>query len=242
MPGFSYVMNCDAHIWCWPTPAHVDRVRPGDLADAARSRTAGPACRPAARRSRAGSAPAGRAAGRHHSARSARCPAWRARLRPRAISSSMTCLASPTIGTSAARFLPISAGSMSACTICALRGEAVQLAGDPVVEAGAERDQQVGLLQRVHRGDRAVHAGHAEVLRVRVRERAAGHQRGDHRDAGQLGEHAQLLGRAGLEHAAADVEHRPLGGGDQPGRLPDLLAVRVQRSAGSRAGPASAAR
>ena len=21
VPGFSYEMNCDAHIWCWPTPA-----------------------------------------------------------------------------------------------------------------------------------------------------------------------------------------------------------------------------
>ena len=31
----------------------------------------------------------------------------------------MTYRASPTIGTSAARFLPISAGSMSACTIAA---------------------------------------------------------------------------------------------------------------------------
>ena len=37
------------------------------------------------------------------------------------------------------------------------------------------------------------------------------------------------VGGAGLEHAAADVEHRPPGGGDQPGGLADLLAVRVQR-------------
>jgi hypothetical protein len=43
--------------------------------------------------------------------------------------------------------------------------EARQLAGDPVVEAGAERDQQVGLLQRGDRGHRAVHAGHPQVLR-----------------------------------------------------------------------------
>ena len=66
--------------------------------------------------------------------------------------------------------------------------EGRQLAGDPVVEPGAERDQQVGLLQRGDRGDRAVHAGHAQVLVVAVRERAARHQRGDHRDAGELGE------------------------------------------------------
>ena len=52
------------------------------------------------------------------------------------------------------------------------------------------------LLQAGDRGDGAVHAGHAEVLRVAVGEGAAGHQRGDDRDAGELGEHAQLLRRA----------------------------------------------
>ena len=73
--------------------------------------------------------------------------------------------------------------------------EGVQLAGDPVVEPGAERDEQVGLLQRADRRHRAVHAGHAHVLRVLVGERAPGHQRGDHRDAGQLGQLAQLRRR-----------------------------------------------
>ena len=54
-----------------------------------------------------------------------------------------------------------------------------QLAGDAVVEARAERDQQVGPL---HRGDGrvvAVHAGHAQAELVGVGERAARHQRGD---------------------------------------------------------------
>jgi hypothetical protein len=92
-----------------------------------------------------------------------------------------------------------------------VRGERVELAGDPVVEAGAQGDQQVGLLQRVHGRDRAVHAGHAQVLRVRVGERAERHQRGDHRDAGELGQLAQPVGGAGLEHAAADVQHRAPG-------------------------------
>ena len=57
--------------------------------------------------------------------------------------------------------------------------EGVEVAGDPVVEPGAEADDQVALLQAGDRGDGAVHPGHAEVLRVAVGERAAGHQRGD---------------------------------------------------------------
>ncbi len=105
--------------------------------------------------------------------------------------------------------------------------EARQLAGDPVVEPGAERDDQVGLLQRGDRGDGAVHAGHAEVLRVAVGEGAARHQGGHDRDAGELGQGAQLGPGAGLDDAAADVQHRPAGRDHQPGRLADLLAVRL---------------
>ncbi len=93
------------------------------------------------------------------------------------------------------------------------------LAGDPVVEAGAERDQQVGLLQRGDRGGVAVHAGHAEAQRVAVGERAARHQRGDDVDLGQLGQLAQRFGGAGLEDAAADVEDRALGLEDQSAPL-----------------------
>ena len=120
----------------------------------------------------------------------------------------MISLTEPTIGTSAVRFLEISAGSMSAWMTLAFGAKVLQDAGDPVIEAGTERDQQVGLLQRGHRGDGAVHAGHAHVLRVRVREDAAGHQRGDHRGAGQLGQLAQFRGGVGLDDAAAHVEHR----------------------------------
>ena len=91
----------------------------------------------------------------------------------------------------------------------------------------------------LHRRDRrrvAVHAGHAEAQRVVVGERAAGHQRGDDVDVGQLGQLAQRLGGAGLEDAAADVEDRPLAGEDQLGRLLDHPRVALGRWAGSRAG------
>ena len=115
---------------------------------------------------------------------------------------------------------------MSAWITLRVRRERVEVAGDPVVEAGAQADDQVAALQAGDRGDGAVHAGHAEVLRVAVGEGAAGHQRGDDRHAGQLGEHPQLLGGAGADHAAADVQHRAAGLEDQPGRLADLLGVR----------------
>ena len=47
-----------------------------------------------------------------------------------------------------------------------VRCETLQRAGDPVVEAGAQRDDQVCPLQREHGRDRAVHAWHAQVLWV----------------------------------------------------------------------------
>jgi hypothetical protein len=62
-----------------------------------------------------------------------------------------------------------------------VRRERVQLARHPVVEPGAERHDQVGLLQRVDGGDGAVHPRHAHVLPVRVGKPTAGHQRRDHR-------------------------------------------------------------
>ena len=66
------------------------------------------------------------------------------------------------------------------------------LAGDAVVEAGAERDQQIGLLHRGDRGVVAVHARHAEAQRVLVGQRAPAHQGGDGGNTGELGQRAQL--------------------------------------------------
>ncbi len=111
------------------------------------------------------------------------------------------------------------------------RGEAVELAGDAVVEAGAERDDEVGLLERGHGGDAAVHPGHADVLRVAVGEGAEGHQGRRDGGPGQLGEDLQLGGRARLQDPAADVEHGALGGAEEPGGLADLLGVRLRHGA-----------
>ena len=133
----------------------------------------------------------------------------RARPRRRSSRSTRTSLQSPTIGTSARRFLPISAGSMSACTIFAPGRERRELAGDPVVEAGAERDEQVRLLQRADRG--------RPCRACRACRRAGGWLSGNAPSAisvvttgmfGQLGQRQQLRAGLGLEHAAADVEHR----------------------------------
>ena len=71
-----------------------------------------------------------------------------------------------------------------------------------------------------------MHAGHAHVQLVGVRERAAGHQGGDDRHAGHLGEGDQLGRGVGLDHAATDVEHRALGRGDHAHGLLDLAGVR----------------
>ena len=58
-----------------------------------------------------------------------------------------------------------------------------------------------------------------------VGERAPRHERGDHREAGELHQLAQRLGGAGLEDAAAGVDHRALRLGHQPGGVLDLLGV-----------------
>ena len=120
----------------------------------------------------------------------------------------MTRRQSPTIGTSGATDLAELGGVDVDVDDLGVGGEAVELAGDPVVEAAPERDQQVGLLHRGDRGVVAVHAGHAEAQLVVVGERAPGHERGDDRDAGELGQLAQRLGGTGLEDAAAHVEDR----------------------------------
>ena len=56
---------------------------------------------------------------------------------------------------------------------------------------------------------------------------ATRHQRGDHRDAGQLGQVHKLLGGLAADDAAADVEHRFTGRRDQLGGLADLAVVRL---------------
>ena len=64
----------------------------------------------------------------------------------------------------------------------------LDVAGHPVVEAHAERDQQVGFLDGGVDPGLAVHAHHAEVERMRRRDAADAEQRHRNRDVGVLGE------------------------------------------------------
>ena len=109
------------------------------------------------------------------------------------------------------------------------RRELRQLAGDPVVEAGADRDDQVGLVHRVVGRARAVHAEHAEPLLVRRREGAEAHQRAGDGQAAVGRQLGQLLRRVGIDHAAADVEHRAARVRHRLGREADLLGVALDR-------------
>ena len=110
-----------------------------------------------------------------------------------------------------------------------LGGEGGHLAGDAVVEAAAQGDEQVGPLHRRDRGVVAVHARHAEGQRVAVGEGPAGHEGGDDVDVAQLGQLAQRLGRPRLEDAAAGVDHGALRAQDHLGGFADLAGMAGQR-------------
>ena len=173
----------------------VDRLGAGDRAEPLDDVLRGEARR-RGRRSRAGTA-SSRRRGTSPSPRSRRCCPASCSACSATIRSAITSRQSPTIGTSATRFLPISAGSMSAWITLAPGANESRL---PVTRSSkrAPRLMIRSLFCRARdRGHGAVHAGHAEVLRVAVGEGAARHQRGDDRDAGELGEHAQLLAGAG---------------------------------------------
>ena len=92
-------------------------------------------------------------------------------------SSPSTILTSPTMPTSTLTFLLISAGSMSTWITCAPGRVALEVAGDPVVEAHAQGDEQIGVLDGLVDLGHAVHAHHAEAERMIFRDRAHAQQR-----------------------------------------------------------------
>jgi hypothetical protein len=100
-----------------------------------------------------------------------------------------------------------------------LRAEIRETAGDAVVEAGPDADDQVGVVHGLVGFQRAVHAQHAEEARVRRRERAQAHQGERGRQvplAAQRGERGAGFG-AGVHQAAAAVENGTARGGEEVG-------------------------
>ena len=107
--------------------------------------------------------------------------------------------------------------------------ESVEAAGDAVVEARADCDDQVGAVHRHIGFIGAVHAEHAEPFVVVGGEGAEPHQgRGDRR-AGERDELAQRRAGigTGVDHAAAGVEDRTLGSGNHRDGLGNRVGVGI---------------
>ena len=86
----------------------------------------------------------------------------------------------------------------------------LQSAGDTVVEAHAECQQKIGLLDRVIDPGFAVHAHHAEVHGMGCREGAETKQRERNRNTGAFGEVAYLLHCAGNDDPMPGQNYRAL--------------------------------
>ena len=108
------------------------------------------------------------------------------------------------------------------------RRERVEPPGHPVVEARADRDHQIAVVHRQIRLIGAVHADHAEKMRVAGRKGAEPHQGQGARRIGQ----PHQFGKAGaglrprIDQPAAAVEQRPFGRGDHLDRLRDARRLR----------------
>ena len=124
---------------------------------------------------------------------------------------------------------------MSMCTILAWGAKASRLAGHPVVEAGADGDEDVGLGHGHVGGVGAVHPQHPQPQGVVAGEAAQPHEGAGHRDLQGLGQGLELAGGVGGDDPPAGVEHRLLGRQDHlqgPLHLPGV-AGRWACSSGS---------
>ena len=149
--------------------------------------------------------------------RSARCHADQSRWKPLRLAvieqRSSASGIRPTWLQSTRLTLLISEASISKCAMnLALRGELRRIAGDAVVEARAEREQAIAVIDRIVGECRAVHAEHAHRQRIGGVDGADAHQRGDHRDPEVPGKFAQRSAALGVDHAAAGIDQRPLRG------------------------------
>ena len=106
-----------------------------------------------------------------------------------------------------------------------IRGKRRNIAGHTIVETRPNGDQQVAALHSGNSRDRAVHAGHAHVQLVGIRERSQRHESGHHGNARVLGKLLQLFVSIGLDYTAADIKHGLLGLGNEPHGLLNLAGV-----------------
>ena len=103
--------------------------------------------------------------------------------------------------------------------------EMLRVADHAVVETRADGQQHIAVLHRHVGFIGAVHAEHADELRVGGGIAAQAHQGVGAGKAEQPRQFGQLLRRIGQDHAAAGIDHRPLGFQQQLHRLLDLPAV-----------------
>ena len=107
-----------------------------------------------------------------------------------------TRLTSPTMGTSGGAVLADLGGVDIHVDDLGVRREGGQAAGDAVVEAHAERDQQVALGHAHVGGVAAVHAGHADEIGMVGGERAEAHQRAARRARRRVSTNSRSSGEA----------------------------------------------
>src|SRR5262245_55291500 len=88
-------------------------------------------------------------------------------------------------------------------------GELGDLSGDAIVEADAERQKQVGLVNGVVGVYRAVHAEHLQAENMLARKATQTQQRQDHRYSGSFGERRQVSRCARGNSSSAGIDHRP---------------------------------
>src|ERR1700757_3439324 len=94
-------------------------------------------------------------------------------------------------------------------------GIGAQIAGDAIVKAHANGDEQVGFLDRVIDPSFAVHSHHAEVKRVAGREAADAEERHSDRKIAGMDELVEHAHRAGNHDAVTGKNQRTLGGVEQ---------------------------
>ena len=90
-------------------------------------------------------------------------------------------------------------------------GVGLEIARDAIIESHAERQEQVGFLNRLVDGETAVHAHHAHAERVVLRDRAFAEQRQGDGDVGFFGELLELRHCARVQDPLPGENDRPLG-------------------------------